>query len=224
MLYFEKSQPAPECLAVEKEKNNGSYRCGCVVERLEVDFKGKCYICGRSSLCSINVEHFLPHRGNKALKFSWDNLFYCCGHCNNVKGDYEKFDNILNCTDQNDDVENKILSLFDPFPFEEVNIIALSQDDKTLRTVGLIRDVFNGETSIKTIESASMRDQLLNEMVDFVIDLRGYSKYKHNHKVRQNYLDNIEAHLDKSSNFSSFKRSMVKKKESLMANFGHLIV
>ena len=106
MLFFEKSQPAPACLKIEKKKANGDYKCGDVLPRLKKDFKNKCYICEQKEPTSINVEHFIPHKGDSELKFSWDNLFWSCAHCNNIKSD--KYNNILNCTDINDDVEQNL--------------------------------------------------------------------------------------------------------------------
>ncbi len=43
MVNFSKSQPAPECLALEKAKANGTYRCGDVLSRLVNDFHNRCY-------------------------------------------------------------------------------------------------------------------------------------------------------------------------------------
>ena len=39
MVYFEKSQPAPNCLEGEKVKANGDYKCGEVLTRLKEDFE-----------------------------------------------------------------------------------------------------------------------------------------------------------------------------------------
>jgi len=91
MIYFEKSEPAPKCLAEEKEKERGDYKCGSVLERLKQDFKNKCYICEAARPQSINVEYLRPHRGDKELKFGWGNLFWSCAHCNNVKLDGFKY-------------------------------------------------------------------------------------------------------------------------------------
>ena len=41
MLYLPKSQPAPDCLAHEKTKADGDYKCGDVLNRLASDFKNK---------------------------------------------------------------------------------------------------------------------------------------------------------------------------------------
>ncbi|MCP5046806.1 MAG: HNH endonuclease, partial [bacterium] len=84
-----------------KEKSRRRLQMRGVLERVKRDFKNKCYICEYKEPPSINIEHFLPHRGDKDLKFDWDNLFWSCAHCNNTKGD--KFDNILNCTNPEHD-------------------------------------------------------------------------------------------------------------------------
>ena len=81
MLFVKKSQPAPSCLESEKIKANGDYKCGDVLIRLKDYFKNKCYICEYSKPENINIEHLISHRGNKDLKFSWDNLIWSCGHC-----------------------------------------------------------------------------------------------------------------------------------------------
>ena len=87
MVFFEKSQPAPDCLALEEAKANGDYKCADVLDRIKSDFKNKCYICEYKEPISINVEHFRPHKGAKNLKFDWNNLFWSCSHCNNIKLD-----------------------------------------------------------------------------------------------------------------------------------------
>jgi uncharacterized protein (TIGR02646 family) len=115
MVYLEKSQPAPCSLEEEKKKTNGDYKTEEVLNRLKNDFKSKCYICEFKST-SNNVEHFIPHKGNKDLMFDWNNLFLACYHCNNTKGSQKKYDNLLNCTNKADDIENRLRHIFKPFP------------------------------------------------------------------------------------------------------------
>ncbi len=74
MIYFEKSQPAPDCLAKEKLKEEDKEKglrktggkpncnCKCVENQLAKDFEGKCYICEGKNFTSPVVEHFKPHR------------------------------------------------------------------------------------------------------------------------------------------------------------------
>lgn len=217
MLYFEKSQPEPDCLAIEKQKANGDYKCGCVLERLKTDFKNKCYICETKAPTTINVEHFKPHKENKDLKFDWANLFWSCGHCNNIK--LAKFDNILNCTDLNDAVENKLNYQFKPFPKEKVAIVCNSQDDKTLQTKELLLEVFNGTTTLKKIESDNIRNALLKEILDFQKWLNEYFEDTNDEQDKQDCLKRIKKHLNKASAFTSFKRQIIKDNPDLFKEF-----
>jgi len=74
-------------LAIEAEKTSGSYEKEDVVAQLKKDFHNKCYICEIDKLQDPQVEHLRPHKNGKYKdkKFDWNNLFWSCGHCNNVK-------------------------------------------------------------------------------------------------------------------------------------------
>ena len=170
MLFFEKSRPAPACPEIEKNKANGE--CGDVLPRLKNDFKNKCYICEQKEQTSINVEHFIPHKGDSELKFSWNNLFWSCAHCNNIKSD--KYDNILNCTDINDNIEHRLKYIFKPFPFEKVEIQLIDEDDKSRNTRELLLKVYNGHTPLKKIEASNIRKKLLKEIKSFQENLIDY--------------------------------------------------
>ena len=167
MIFHSKTQPPPECLAVEKNKAYGTYNCDGVLEQLRRDFKNKCYICETKEPHTINIEHFAPHRGDKDLKFCWDNLFYCCGHCNNTKLSQPKYDLILNCTKEEDMVDTKIKYKINPWPKEKADIKAIEETDKVNNTVELLQSVYNGTTELKTIESANIRKELLKEIRKF---------------------------------------------------------
>lgn len=218
MLYFEKSQPAPDCLVQEKLKVSGDYKCGCVLERLKSDFKNKCYICESKAPASVNVEHFKSHQGNKDLKFDWDNLFYACAHCNNTK--LAKFDDILNCTDSNHGVENKLNYYFNPFPFEKIKITVNADDNKTLETQKLLNAVFNGTTTLKEIESDNIRDELLGQIQHFQKYLTKYFKDTNDAKEKKRCLKKIKEHLNSASAFTSFKRQIIKDNPQLFQEFG----
>jgi len=174
MVYFEKSKPAPECLETEKQKKNGDYKCGDVLKRLQADFKNKCYLCGRNKLADYRVEHFEAHREDKDLKFDWSNLFLSCSHCNNTKLSY--YNNLLNCTSLNDDVENALYYYMHPTPKELVYIAVLKESEKAVSTKDLLLKIYNGTTELKTIEAVNIRNNLLDEIMDFKIHLKEYYK------------------------------------------------
>ena len=73
-----------------------SYNTEHVNQALQEVFHGKCYICENKEATSYQIEHLIPHRGDKKLKYDWNNLFWVCAHCNNIKSD--KYEPILNCT------------------------------------------------------------------------------------------------------------------------------
>ena len=99
MIKIERTPTAPPSLAVESKKACGSYREPDVIEQLKKDFHGKCYICELDDLTDIQVEHLLPHH-NRRIKervFDWNNLFYSCPHCNNIKKESKYDEKILDC-------------------------------------------------------------------------------------------------------------------------------
>jgi len=203
MVYFEKSQPAPDCLAIEKGKNSGDYKCGDVLKRLKTDFKNKCYICEQKAPTTINVEHFVSHKGGKNLKFDWNNLFWSCGHCNNSK--LGSYDNLLNCTVSSDTVEMAIHYSLKPFPFELPSFKALNNNAKTVQTKELLEAVYIGKTKLKLIESANLRDLLLTEIQDFQKWLTAYFK-SDSEDMKAYALLKIKEHLCNASAFTAFKR------------------
>jgi uncharacterized protein (TIGR02646 family) len=217
MVYFEKSQPPPDCLEIEKAKANGDYKCTNVLERIKIDFKNKCYICEYKEPETINVEHFRPHEGNKELEFDWNNLFWSCSHCNNTK--LAKYENILNCTVHSHNVENKLKYIFKPFPFEEVQIIELDNSLETLITKDLLIAVYNGTTKLKKIESANLRNKLLEEIMNFQGLLVDYFRDTNTLEDLEYFLIKIRGHINRGSNFTAFKRWIIIENEKLKSEF-----
>ena len=220
MIYFEKSQPAPECLAREKSKASGDYKCGDVLDRLQTDFCNKCYICEMSSPPSINVEHFVPHENDVDHKFSWDNLFWSCAHCNNSK--LARFKNLLNCTRKDDGVELRLRQTCNPFPHEQVRIEALDDDARTIETKILLEEVYNGTTRLKTMEAANIRDTLLLEIQDFQELLIYFFELKP-FGDKAMILGRIEGHLNRKSSFTAIKRWIIRDNPVMYAKLGHLL-
>lgn len=215
MVFFEKSQPAPECLAKEKLKTNGDYKCGDVLPRLRNDFKNKCYLCELGGLTNINVEHFVPHEGDIHLKFDWNNLFWSCSHCNNIKSNIYK--NLLDCSKV--EAEESLAFKFSPWPYEKVRIENLNEEPATLETKQLLEAVYNGTTLMKKMESASLRDKLLEEVVKFQGDLNDYIRNEFNEEIKELQLLKIKTHLSKSSNFTAFKRDKIRSNPELLQEF-----
>lgn len=219
MIYLPKSQPAPDCLAQEQRKASGDYKCGCVLERLKSDFKNKCYICGSTAPTSINVEHFIPHQGDTALKFAWPNLFWSCGHCNNTK--LAQYSPLLNCTEWADAalLSQALRYICKPFPHEKVQIETDSTDISVVNTQQLLLAVFNGTTTLKNIEADNLREQLLHEIKDYQDWLIDYYK-AHDDDEKRHCLRKIKSHLHAASAFTAFKRQIVKDNPRMFKDFG----
>lgn len=96
------------------------YRDPIVVEQLRKDFHEKCYICEQKYFPNLNVEHFIPHEGNEALKLDWNNLYYACSRCNSIKNKY--FDDMLDCCNADHLVEEWI-KIYYRMPDDDIEVI-----------------------------------------------------------------------------------------------------
>lgn len=222
MIHFEKSQPAPTCLAGEKTKANGDYKTPETLRRLEENFKNKCYICEYKSPHTINVEHFIPHQGNIDLKIEWNNLFWACGHCNNTK--LANHINLLNCTNIDDKVEESLHYHINPFPKEKVEIEIKRPSPQANNTKDLLMAVYNGTTALKTIESSNLRTSLLKDIKifqDILFDY--YYTYDGIEEEKINCKSKIRVHLDSSSSFTAFKRWIIRDNPELLNDFGEYL-
>lgn len=217
MVHFAKSQPAPTCLEAEKAKANGDYKCGDVLDRIKTDFKNKCYICEYKEPESINVEHFIPHEGDKDLKFDWNNLFWSCSHCNNTK--HNRYSSILNCTIETDNVDIDIKYIINPYPYQIVEIETVVDNARTRTTKDLLLAVYNGTTKLKKIEAANLRKDLLDEIWDFQKVLMDYFQDTNSQEDTKYFLIKIRGHLNRGSNFTAFKRWIVRENEILRGEF-----
>jgi uncharacterized protein (TIGR02646 family) len=220
MINLERNLPAPPCLAREKEKADGDCKCGEVLAYLVEIFHNKCYICELKEPISINVEHFKPHRGDKNLKFEWNNLFLSCSHCNNTKLAKIEYDDILDCTNPNHRVEEWIRYEMKPFPKSKVKIIVNYDIEIVKNTVKLLDSVYNGEhTQIKNFEADNLRKTLLRELRIFQECLFEYYDDAAEPDEKEVYLRKIRRHLKRSSAFCAFKRWIIKENDAYMKDF-----
>jgi len=204
MIYIQRKESKPTCLDKKID-----YKCGDVLQKLQNDFYGKCYIC-ETAPSSTNVEHFIPHNNNITLKFDWNNLFLACSHCNNIKLQTH----ILNCTVLTD-IENRI-------EFGEITDVRTSvtikckenyQNDKlTKDTVDLLIKVYNGHTEIKMIDANKLKEKLVEDIIYFKKLLLDYSKERYNELKVKSIEEKIKEELHKGSKLTAFKRQIVREK------------
>ena len=207
MVFLEKSQPAPDCLQVEKAKVNGDYKCQNVLERIKTDFKNKCYICEYKEPTTINVEHFRPHQGNKDLKFDWNNLFWSCSHCNKIKSEKENF---LNCIVKDENIDTKIkYFLNDDLIDNKVVVEAINTDIRTQNTTELLKEVYNGTSLQNKFQARAKRNKLYDELSEFTSLLLKYFRTEDVLK-KDDLLVSIKNELSNKSEFTAFKRWIVR--------------
>jgi len=216
MINIAKSQPAPDCLELEKSKKNGDYGCGEVRDRLQVDFFNKCYICEEKAPSSIVIEHFIAHGGDVDLKFDWNNLFFACTHCNNVKHSY--FNDIFNCTDFTEIITDCIQFHFDPFPEEKISLVGEKQISKAQKTIELLEKVYNGKTTNQVMEADNIRIKLRTEISNFLDAIEDYQ-----YSRQERYQVKIKQMLSPESAFTAFKIWIIKKNPDLITEFGDLL-
>lgn len=213
MIRINKSENVPSSLLVEKEKANGTYNTPEVLRQLKIDFHNKCYICESKGLHSINIEHFVSHRGDKELKFDWNNLFLSCTHCNNIKSD--NYDNILDCTKIDVD---EVISFRKKGTFswqEEIEIIGLNDEEKTQNTVELLNKVYNGTTYMKTLETYAIKKSLNVELTKFVCAVNEF--YEAEGEDKEDAKSLVKSLLKASSPFAAFKRWIVKDNQRYLS-------
>ncbi|WP_302625582.1 HNH endonuclease [uncultured Eubacterium sp.] len=206
----DKAQKAIESLEEAKAKN-ASYNTLEVNSALREMFHGKCYICENKEITSYQIEHLIPYRGNKELKYDWNNLFLSCAHCNNIKLD--KYVPIIDCTKEN--VEEYIAFRKKGYfgTEEELVFEKLDSRKETINTVKLLEEVYYGFTPQKKMESKILRRTLRKELSQFKEYVREYQEAEDDEKEDLKYL--IKKQLEDSSPFAAFKRWLIRdNKES----------
>lgn len=205
MIKVQRSYPAPESLEIEAQKPNGSYSCDDVVERLKDDFHNKCYICEIDQLQDPQIEHLLPHMNGKYLqrKFDWNNLFWACGHCNNVKNQKKYHDGIIDCCKE--DPEERLSFEMEN---EEVKVEAIDKEDKkAILTAELIMEVFNLKNTGMRVYKSEHRYKELNLEMNILYDALEELKKS----PKSAFLSRkVQALLRRESRFAAFKRNYIR--------------
>ncbi len=216
MVYFDKSWPAPVSLSTESQKSSGKYNKEDVLTQLKQDFYNKCYLCECKAPNVINVEHFRPHMGNTSMKFDWGNLFWSCGHCNNVK--LNKYTNIIDCTSVVEGIDQRIKINMDPIYGAEVEIENLDNNPSTIETTELLKAIYNGtgSTTLKRLEGANIKKDIVDELFKFYGIVNQYLdedfEGKESH-YKQLIVQELRTHLSNSSPFTAIKRWKIRTNE-----------
>ena len=213
MIKIERKDTAKTRLAVadlQKARQSGSsYNTESVNQALREVFHGKCYICENKAATSYQIEHLISHGGNTELKYDWNNLFWSCAHCNNIK--LAKYDPILDCTKE--PVEKLIAfrkkGYFGAEDGEKIEFVPLVKGNKAVQnTILLLEDAYYGTTEQKKFEARIIRKTLRKNISEFKEYVREYQEAEdEDEKEDIGYL--LKKELKDSSAFTAFKRWLI---------------
>lgn len=200
-----KAKKAMESLQHAKLKNS-TYNTPEVNIALREMFQGKCYICENKQITSYQIEHLVSHHGNKELKYSWENLFLSCAHCNNTK--LNKYEPILDCTKEN--IEELIAFRKKGYfgTEEELVFESLDSREEVENTIKLLQEVYYGLTPQKKMEAKVLRKILRKELSRFKEYVREFQEAEDEEKEDLRYL--LKQELGDASPFAAFKRWLIR--------------
>jgi uncharacterized protein (TIGR02646 family) len=161
MFNVSRPQPGPDC--------STDYRSKEVMTALKALFHGKCYLC-EDEVADPVVEHFIPHEGDPAKKYNWNNLYYACHRCNGIKGTTT---DILDCCDATTDVFRSIKCLCPSVPDNNIVVEAQNGDAKTQNTAQLLDMCYNeNNTGIRGISREALHEKLFECYCKFIENRR----------------------------------------------------
>ncbi|CAK0743380.1 conserved hypothetical protein [Gammaproteobacteria bacterium] len=196
MIYFPKTQreDLQELLDQEEKKANGSYRLEEVIEQMSLDFHRKCYLCEDSEPTGIQMEHFQLHKGDIALRFSWNNLFFSCSHCNGIKSD--GYFPLLDCT-QDERIWEQVeiaVQRFPKFRLEVKSNPFAGQEKSCENTIKLLRRIFESNTPLQKRQAENLRRKILRDDVNLI------------DAISRNDEERVLAMIQASANFAGMHR------------------
>jgi len=157
MFNVTRTHPAPD---VKKD-----YLKPEVVFELERLFYGKCYLC-EDVVSDPQIDHFLPVELDSTKKYDWDNLYYSCGRCNNLKGTAT---NLLDCCDPEIDVRKEIKCLCTKSKADDVLVVPQSPNLKTRNTAQLLHRCYNeNNTAIRCISRKQLHERIFHRYAEFL--------------------------------------------------------
>ncbi|WP_402719106.1 HNH endonuclease [Janthinobacterium rivuli] len=204
MFNVQRTNPAPASLADKK-----SYSGSDVMDALAAMFHNKCYLCETSNPTSLNVEHFDPQVAGEDRTYDWDNLFYSCARCNNVK--LAGYRNLLNCTDKNVDVFSAIKLLPPLTPYgKNVIVQPMFDDPKTVETAKLLSEIYNTDrTANKRITGSYLREGIYKKYNRLLKFVNQYFSNESSDEQKNQALGTLKVLMGNEQEYSAFLRWIV---------------
>lgn len=182
---------------------------------LKTIFFNKCYLCETKNPLSVNIEHLHAHQGDLVKKFDWNNLYYVCGRCNNVK--LVKYNEILDSCDKKTDVFKAIkLSVPTSPKAKSINIQAMDDDPKTIMTKKLLDEIFNSNNTLnKQITGAYLRTSVFKRYNILLTQLNKFYDDDSSEEEIEESLLKIKVMIKRDKPYSAFIRWCILEDEEL---------
>ncbi|MGZ4956082.1 MAG: hypothetical protein ACXV8Q_13325 [Methylobacter sp.] len=209
---------APASLQLRKKYDDKD-----VYDSLEEIFFSKCYLCETKEPHDINVEHFNAHMGNLNKKFDWNNLYFVCSRCNNIK--LAKYNNLIDCCDLNQDVFRAIKHLPPATPYaKNVCVTAMNHDAKTTETQELLDAIFNSEHTVnKKVSGLFLRKKVFEHYNRLLVQINAYYLPEASEADKGQALERMKVLINRSSPYSAFIRWCILDDEKLGPLLQHLM-
>lgn len=201
MFNVVRTYPEPPSIA----KN--AYNEDDVLKKLRPMFFDKCYLCERDDIQDVEVEHFIPHTKNTALKYNWENLYYSCSRCNSIKSSTHI--NLLDCTNRFYDVGAMVKCLMPSTPDGDVEVSATSTTPciQTENTVTLLKACYNlDNTALREISRETLMEDMWDHYTELLNARQVLRKKGGGRTEKKNAEEIIEVMLDVEYPFSIFWR------------------
>jgi len=199
MFKVVRSQPGPDV-----KKN---YLSKEVVFELEKIFYGKCYLC-EDIVADPQIDHFIPVETDKNKKYDWNNLYYACSRCNNIKGTAS---DLLDCCDPNIDVFKAIKCLCATNKIDDVLVEAQTDDVKTQNTAQLLHRCYNeNNTAIRCISRKQLHERIFQKYSKFLFQSNKLYDISSSEKEKDTAVGELENMIDMAYPFSVFWKWHIK--------------
>jgi len=187
-----------------------------VVQLVKDDFFEKCYLCEENVPRHLEVEHFYP-QAHFPLKINdWDNLISICQKCNKIRP--------KNVNTLGEEVYNPCSDDVDSFIKLKLNAdltIDISYTDattpKNINTVTLLDRIHNG-IGTASLSYKDLRKLIAKELANFNLAIENYYQVS----IKDGYKEVLSDFLSKKSQFTAFKRWIIRDDVKLNAEFNAL--
>lgn len=100
---------------------------------------------------------------------------------------------------------------------EKIEILPLNDSKEVKETVELLQKIYEGNTSLKKLESTNIKKELRKELQDFVNSINEYEESDGEDKEDAKIL--IKKHLKSNSSFTAFKRWIIRDNKDRLLEF-----